>query len=144
VNLSARDLRTSIVLAAGHVLTVVADAISAGTLTPSMDPGGAVTISEGDTVTAGPFEVDTPYEIECTAGTLVHSCSLWVESRIPEGLVWLSGAGAPVDYTDGDPVATGDGVAGKGSLYSDVTAGALYINKGTAAEPSWKQLAEVA
>jgi hypothetical protein len=52
--------------------------------------------------------------------------------------LWLTGAGAPVDYTDGDPAATGEGTAGIGSIYTDSTNGKLYINGGTKAEPVWK------
>lgn len=52
--------------------------------------------------------------------------------------LWLTGAGVPVDYTDGDPAATGEGTAGIGSLYTDSTNGKLYINGGTQAHPVWK------
>lgn len=54
----------------------------------------------------------------------------------------LSGAGAPVDYTDGTPPATGEGVALKGALYSDTTGGLVYRNKGTQAQPIWQPLAD--
>lgn len=47
------------------------------------------------------------------------------------------GAGAPVDYTDGDPAATGQAEAGIGSLYINVTNGKHYVNKGTKAQPVW-------
>lgn len=57
------------------------------------------------------------------------------------GAVLLTGAGVPVDYTDGDPVATGQDVAGTGSLYLDTDAGAAYVNTGDAAEPTWGLLA---
>lgn len=56
----------------------------------------------------------------------------------------ISGAGAPVDYTDGDPVATGDGVSVKGGLYVDTTNGLVYRNSGTAAHPAWTRLADFA
>jgi hypothetical protein len=52
--------------------------------------------------------------------------------------LWLTGDGAPVDYTDGDPAATGEATAGIGSLYTDYTNGKLYVNGGTKAEPVWK------
>jgi len=52
--------------------------------------------------------------------------------------LWLTGDGAPVDYTDGDPAATGEGTAGIGSLYTDYTNGKLYVNGGTKAQPLWK------
>lgn len=47
-------------------------------------------------------------------------------------------AGAPVDYTDGTPPATGEGEAGKGSLAIDTTNGKLYVNGGSKAQPVWK------
>lgn len=63
---------------------------------------------------------------------------------LPADFLWLSGAGAPVDYTDGDPAATGEGVAGIGSLYTDTTAAKLYINGGTKTEPIWKLVTSAA
>jgi hypothetical protein len=54
----------------------------------------------------------------------------------------LYGAGAPVDYTDGDPEATGEGTAPKGALYSDTTTGLVYRNSGTQAEPLWTRLGD--
>lgn len=55
-----------------------------------------------------------------------------------------TGAGAPVDYTDGDPAATGEGEAGIGSLYLDTTNGKAYINGGTKAQPLWKLVTSAA
>jgi len=57
---------------------------------------------------------------------------------LADDVLVMSGAGAPVDYTDGDPVATGEGTASIGSVYSDVTNGKLYVNGGTKAQPVWK------
>jgi hypothetical protein len=57
--------------------------------------------------------------------------------RTPNDVCRLEGDGVPVDYTDGDPVATGEGFAGKGSLYTDYTNGTKYTNTGTKAEPVW-------
>jgi len=54
----------------------------------------------------------------------------------------ISGAGVPVDYTDGTPPATGEGVAPKGALYSDITNGFVYRNSGTLAQPIWTKLAD--
>jgi hypothetical protein len=59
-------------------------------------------------------------------------------------LFWLAGAGAPVDYTDGDPAATGEGTAGIGSLYTNTTNGKLYVNGGTKAQPIWKLVTSAA
>lgn len=50
----------------------------------------------------------------------------------------FNGAGAPTDGTSG----TGAGAAAAGSLYSDSTNGAVYVNVNTAASPTWKQLAQ--
>ncbi len=56
----------------------------------------------------------------------------------------MYGAGAPVDYTDGTPPATGEGVAPAGALYSDTTTGFVYRNSGSQAEPIWTKLADAA
>jgi len=69
-----------------------------------------------------------------------------VTTTIPTtGLVFKAGdfevyvaAGAPVDYTDGTPPATGETTAGIGSLYVNTTTGKHYVNGGTKAEPLWK------
>lgn len=61
--------------------------------------------------------------------------------------VWLAtieGTDAPVSYTDGDPVATGQDYAIVGSRYTDIVTGTIYINTGTSAEPVWEALAFVA
>lgn len=55
-----------------------------------------------------------------------------------------SGAGAPVDYTDGTPPATGEAEAGIGSIYVDTTNGKLYVNGGTKAQPIWKLVTSAA
>lgn len=47
-------------------------------------------------------------------------------------------AGAPVDYTDGTPPATGEGVAPIGSICIRRDTGKMYINGGTQAQPLWK------
>jgi hypothetical protein len=64
--------------------------------------------------------------------------------RLPDQVCWITGAGVPVDYTDGDPVATGEGIAAIGSLYTDRTNGNLYINAGTQAQPTWKLVTRAA
>lgn len=56
----------------------------------------------------------------------------------------LYGAREPVDYTDGTPPATGEGVAPAGALYSDTTTGFVYRNSGSQAEPIWTKLADAA
>lgn len=54
----------------------------------------------------------------------------------------LYGAGAPVDYTDGTPPATGEGAAPKGAIYSDTANGLVYRNSGTQAQPIWTKLGD--
>jgi hypothetical protein len=56
----------------------------------------------------------------------------------------MVGAGVPVDYTDGTPPATGEGTAGPGSRYTDITGAKLYINGGTKAQPIWKLVTSAA
>lgn len=67
-----------------------------------------------------------------------------VSAAMNAGSLVTSGAGAPVDYTDGDPVATGQDTAGPGTLYIDTTNAVIYRNDGTAAEPTWVALADAA
>lgn len=56
----------------------------------------------------------------------------------------LSTPGAPVDYTDGSPAATGEGTAGIGSLCVRRDTGKWYTNGGTKAEPIWKLVTSAA
>jgi hypothetical protein len=58
--------------------------------------------------------------------------------RLVQDVVVLVNDGAP---TSG-PTGTGNGVAGKGSLYIDTTNGVLYINTGTMASPTWTIVGE--
>lgn len=51
-------------------------------------------------------------------------------------------AGVPVDYTDGTPPATGEGVYSKGSLVIDTTNGNVYMNTGTKAQPVYSKMAK--
>lgn len=101
---------------------------ASGSLVPVAD--GAYDIGNG---TVDPRDISATRTI--TAGT---SYVLGTETLI------LHGAGAPVDYTDGDPAATGEGTAGIGSLYIDTTAGKLYLNGGTKAQPIWKLVTSAA
>lgn len=64
--------------------------------------------------------------------------------RSPNDVCIIEGDGVPVDYTDGDPAATGEGWAAKGSMYIDFTNGKWYKNTGSKAEPAWTEMAEVA
>jgi hypothetical protein len=61
------------------------------------------------------------------------------------GDVWIyATAGAPVDYTDGDPAATGEAEAGIGSLCVRLDTGKWYTNGGTKAQPVWKLVTSAA
>jgi hypothetical protein len=54
--------------------------------------------------------------------------------RFPQAVHFpLLGSGAPTNGTSG----TGAAVAGKGSIYIDYAAGAIYANTGTKASPTW-------
>jgi hypothetical protein len=55
-------------------------------------------------------------------------------TQIDDGRYQLIDTGAPVDGVDG----TGALVAGEGSFYTDVDAGALYVNSGSVAAPVWQ------
>lgn len=61
-------------------------------------------------------------------------------ARLPAtaNVVWMSGAGVPVDGT------TGDDVAGPGYLYSDITNGNLYIQTAPVDAPVWKLVTRAA
>lgn len=50
----------------------------------------------------------------------------------------------PVDYTDGTPPATGEGVYGTGTLLIFTDDGTVYRNSGTKAQPAWTLLADEA
>ena len=63
---------------------------------------------------------------------------------VADDVLFFSGAGAPVDYTDGSPPATGEAAASIGSVYHDVTNGKLYVNGGTKAQPVWKLVTSAA
>ena len=66
-----------------------------------------------------------------------------MEALYPSATLLISGAGIPVNYTDGDPVATGQDVSPPGGIYIDTTNAVVYKNAGTAAEPVWTELGAV-
>lgn len=97
---------------------------------------GALELVAGDNLTASLVE-SAAGEVEVTLAVDPVFTEITADAATIADVSLLSGAGAPVDYTDGDPAATGEGTAGIGSLYVDTTAGELYINTGTQAEPAW-------
>jgi hypothetical protein len=146
-------------LPAGQVLTVIADAQSSGRVFPfSERPGdtaGLTDVAASATVLVGPYGTTTRYKIEALTGSLSYGSAAVdfptaAEAAAAAALLYVPvsgtigdvkeyiGAGVPVDYTDGTPPATGEGVAGIGSRYTDITNGKLYINGGTKAQPLWK------
>jgi hypothetical protein len=144
-------------LPAGKVFSITAAAISNGRTGRLGDHSGERVpdvptsfrpIAAGLTVRVGPFAIDTNHLVETFAGslavTVVDAVLPLPISGAPTDVVEFFGSGAPVDYTDGDPVATGQDTAGIGSRYTDIAAGTLYINTGTRGAPVWTQLAPVA
>lgn len=169
----AQGLPQTVTLPAGHQLSVVADALSSGRLFPFVmcvgDTPGLVAVAASATVLVGPFATDKRYQVEALAGFLTYTAApvdfptateaaatalaaaaaaallahVPVSGTVGDVKEYI-GAGAPVDYTDGTPPATGEGVAGIGSRYTNITLGTLYINTGTKAQPLWTQLAPAA
>lgn len=152
--------RLAIAVPAHKALTIVADAVSSGTAwqlgeTVGSQPGRPTTLAADTTTVIGPFSSDTRFEIVTAAGQLTYSTgrvdfptttenAAAYAPKLGSDVLDLVGAGAPVDYTDGDPAATGEGTAGPGSRYTDVTGANLYINGGTKAEPVWKLVTRAA
>lgn len=68
----------------------------------------------------------------------LESAILKADIRCSNQVVWMNGAGAPVDGT------TGDNFAGNGSLYTDRTNGNLYIQTSAITTPVWKLVTRAA
>lgn len=140
----------TVYLPAWHVLTVSASSDAAGIISlfthPGTDPVGVATVAGVD-LTVGPYTTDELVGIALDFGSCTTSVSRFDLAVLASDLAAfkaarvvqdLSGDGAPVDYTDGDPPATGEGVAEIGARYTDTTNGKLYLNGGTQAQPVWK------
>lgn len=156
------NTRTTISLLAGHVLTLTVPAGTTGSLVRLSDAAGGepyapVEINGAD-ISVGPFATPRRYTINCDVGTLSFASAVAdpeLFARLADYTataddvttlmsLHISGAGAPVDYTDGSPPASGEGVTPKGALYSDTTNGLVYRNSGTLAEPIWTALGDAA
>lgn len=147
-------LKDTISLQAQRALTVVGDAQAVARVWQLGATVGeqATTLTEvaaSETKVIGPFATNTRFEIECLAGSVTFSDApadfptlAEMDARfqpiLTNDVLDLVGAGVPVDYTDGTPPATGEGLAGPGSRYTDITNAKLYINGGTKAQPIWK------
>lgn len=88
------------------------------------------------------FRPNVPYSDSLQARVAAILTNL-VDSLVPNNML-TSGAGVPVDYTDGDPPATGEGVVLPGALYIDTTNSNVYRNDGSQAEPVWVRLGDAA
>lgn len=131
---------TDVTLPAWHILTVTA---ASGQVfwNPAGDKRIVLSDLSGSAVSLGPFSGDRQLFIDCRVAL---TCSISefdassLQAMFAKDVFLLVGNGVPVNYTDGDPLGTGEGVAEKGSIYSDCTNGKLYVNGGTKAQPIWK------
>lgn len=116
--------------------------IASGTPILTDDSGNAIGMKHGD----GSEHYFQYTDADGTATALSSSTTVTAGTGVIVGTETyiLKGDGAPVDYTDGDPAATGEGVTGIGSIYIDVTNGKLYVNGGTKAQPTWKLVTSAA
>ncbi len=105
-------------------------------------------------VSFGPYAEERSYRLECVTGSISYAFSAADPALLATvasvanavavaGMIYYD-AGAPVDYTDGTPPATGEGTAVKGALYIDTINGFVYRNSGTQAHPAWTKLADAA
>lgn len=145
-NIVRSDTPARETLQPGQTMTVTANAGSNGRV-GYIAPGGSVpasfqAIAAGLALTIGPFATVTRHMVEAFGGSLSYAIAAAVAhvqvSGDPAGAIEMFGDGAPVDYTDGDPVATGQGAAATGSRYTNVSTGHVYTNAGTASAPSWQ------
>jgi hypothetical protein len=152
----------SVLLPAGQVLTVTAIADATLTrLADSGEPYAPTDIAAAASAAVGPFAAPrryvvaseipatiattTPEPLALTAPTITGGSADGLSSlSLADDVYFLSTAGAPVDYTDGTPPATGEGVAGPGSLCVRRDTGKLYVNGGTKAQPLWKLVTSAA
>lgn len=143
-------------LLAGSVLAVTAGADAVGSVVRMAqslgDQDQSVTAIAGADLTFGPYGQAERFRVVCESGDVAYAAAAFDPSSLMtdaeaaaayqpllgSDVLDLVGSGAPVDYTDGTPPATGEGLAGIGSRYTDITAGKLYLNGGTKAQPVWK------
>lgn len=143
-------MNSTVYVPSWHVLTITASADAVGIVSlvthPGIDAVGVVTVAGAD-LTIGPYVTDELVAVDLTGGSCSYSVAKYDIASLAANLAVfeaarpvldLMGDGVPVDYTDGDPVATGEGIAPIGSRYTDYTNGKLYLNGGTQAQPVWK------
>lgn len=91
-----------------------------GTLALTLSSSGLTLASGAVTLTSG--------NLVLSSGNVVVPAA----NRLAIGdTILMAAAGVPVDGT------TADNIAGKGSLYVDITNGVLYINTGTITDSTW-------
>ncbi len=93
-------------------------------------------------ITATAAEIKAAIEAHEGANALVTVAVHTADSGSEDDGSGVVTAMAAVDLEGGDGLQVG--VAGKGSRYTDVENGTLYLNTGTKAQPVWTQLAPVA
>ena len=128
---------TALLTVTGETACTIADAVDTTGLLKD-DDGKIIGTSHDRGVN---FDGDVNSAAAINAGSTLSTqgrATIGAELVLAGGLIVYTGDGAPVDYTDGTPPATGEGEAVIGSLYIDYTNGKLYINGGTMAEPVWK------
>src|SRR5438477_10562448 len=66
---------------------------------------------------------------------MINSPSIWAQlaDAVNNNVFSLVGSGAPTNGTSG----TANGIAGPGSVYTDIVTGLSYTNVGTKASPNW-------
>lgn len=132
-------------LPAWHKVGITPTVAAAGNVSlfrSGADAVGLVDIVGATPISVGPYPTDEIVQVQLSQGDAsfgeptrydiaaldadfnAHAAARTVQD--------FSGDGVPVDYTDGDPAATGEGVAEIGARYTD------YINGGTKAQPVWK------
>jgi len=107
--------------------------------------GGRIRIENGGTASATGSVALADHTAQHTAMGLVSAFGALSSTVNALAVLHLYGSGAPVDYTDGDPPATGEGVAAPNAIYSDISVaggGFVYRNSGTQVQPVWTKLAD--
>lgn len=108
--------------------------------------GSAITVNlatdSGGTITSTAADVLAAIEASPAADALVTVAIMTADSGTADDGTGVVTARSLANLAGGTGV--GIGVAGKGSRYTDITNGTLYLNTGTKAVPVWTQLAPVA
>jgi hypothetical protein len=133
-------------LAPGETLSIVTDSVSQcryGQLIPP-SPAGAVgeqpsgspvSVPASSAIVIGPRSDISRWLLDGIVGPGVvvvqNSAASVPDSGAPADVCHLFGAGAPTG-------ATGQNQAATGSLFTDFSAGKLYVNSGSKATPSWR------